>query len=99
MKATVLTYTWRVDGLPVGGSSRTLDTSWSARGTHRVNVTLSDGSQQDRHEWTVTVRPVGDGAVFDGTILAAVALFAMLVAALFALLLRLRRGRQRPPAP
>ena len=54
----VLTYSWRVDGVAVGGNASAFD-FLRAPGVHTVNVTVSDGSLATSREWAVTVSPPG----------------------------------------
>jgi glucose/arabinose dehydrogenase/chitodextrinase len=51
-----LTYTWSVDGVPAGVSSRQFDFAGREVGTFLVKVVVSDGSATVDFEWTVEVR-------------------------------------------
>ncbi len=50
-----LTYSWRVTGNPVPGTTDSIDFGRSEPATYVVNVTVSDGSLEDWFEWTVRV--------------------------------------------
>ncbi len=51
----MLTYVWRVDGLAEGGDSPFYNFSRNGVRTYRVNITVSDGSAEAWHEWSVEV--------------------------------------------
>ena len=52
--ADSLSYAWTIDGLEVAADGSSLDLAPS--GTHRLNVTVSDGEFAAWHEWTVRVQ-------------------------------------------
>ncbi len=95
----LLTYSWLVDGLSVGGSSSAYVFHGSSVGTHVVRVLVSDGRAEASIAWTIEVRtrpqpptghlePVGEG-LFD-QVLSASALVALGV---ILLIQNLRRRR------
>jgi len=52
----LLTYSWLVDGLAVGGSSSAYVFHGSSVGTHVVRVLVSDGRAEASFAWTIEVR-------------------------------------------
>ena len=52
----LLTYSWLVDGLSVGGSSSAYVFHGSSVGTHVVRVLVSDGRAEASFAWTIEVR-------------------------------------------
>jgi glucose/arabinose dehydrogenase len=91
-----LTYTWRVNGSPMGGNAPTFDFVGSALGTFSVNVTVTDGSSAVWREWTVSVAPPGPSPLESAwPILVLVA--AVLVAT--CILWYMRRGKRPDGAP
>src|SRR3989442_13512906 len=52
----LLTYSWLVDGLSVGGSSSAYVFHGSNVGTHVVRVLVSDGRAEASIAWTIEVR-------------------------------------------
>ena len=95
----LLTYSWLVDGLSVGGSSSAYVFHGSSVGTHVVRVLVSDGRAEASFAWTIEVRtrpqpptghlePVGEGLFVQ--VLSASALVALGV---ILLIQNLRRRR------
>ena len=95
----LLTYSWLVDGLAVGGSSSVYVFHASSVGTHVVRVLVSDGRAEASFAWTIEVRarpqpptghlePVGEGLFVQ--VLSASALVALGV---ILLIQNLRRRR------
>ena len=95
----LLTYSWLVDGLAVGGSSSAYVFHGSSVGTHVVRVLVSDGRAEASFAWTIEVRtrpqpptghlePVGEGLFVQ--VLSASALVALGV---ILLIQNLRRRR------
>ena len=95
----LLTYSWLVDGLSVGGSSSVYVFHGSNVGTHVVRVLVSDGRAEASFAWTIEVRarpqpptghlePVGEGLF--AQVLSASALVALGV---ILLIQNLRRRR------
>jgi PKD repeat protein len=92
----VLTYTWRVDGVVVGGND-TAYTFLRAPGNHAVNVTVSDGSLATWREWAVIVSAPGGGTT--ASALPWIAGVLLGVALLFLILFAWWRRRKREEAP
>ncbi len=90
----ILTYSWRVDGIPEGGDSAFYDFSREGVRTYRVNVTVSDGSAEVWREWSVEVTsrtpPPLDGVMW--LIPAIVIILAAFAIILFVLWRRRRRS-------
>jgi len=53
-----LNYTWTVDGSPAGQNSETFTYKPTSSGTHVIAVSVSDGEQAVKNEWSVTVKDV-----------------------------------------
>jgi len=96
----LLTYSWLVDGLSVGGSSSSYQFVGSNVGSHVIRVLVSDGSAEVSFGWTIEVRtrpqpptgnlePVGGGLFIQ--VLSASALVALGVIFL------IRNSRRRRP--
>jgi len=96
----LLTYSWLVDGLSVGGSSSAYVFHGSSVGTHVVRVLVSDGRAEASFAWTIEVRtrpqpptghlePVGAGLFVQ--VLSASALVA------FGVILLIQNLRRRRP--
>ena len=91
-----LAYTWRLDGLVVGGNADMFTFTSTAPGSHTVNVTVSDGSLAVSREWTVTVRnPSLLSSAWPFVLLA----FVVLAAVVLVWWMRRKRGSDQPPPP
>ena len=90
-----ITYTWTVDGVPVGGSSPSYEFVRDGTGTFVVKVVVSDGSASSDFQWVVEVRErtVPPPSNWSSTSIAIVgtAVGAPLVVLLFVAFLVLRR--------
>ncbi len=93
-----LTYTWTVNGVPVGGSSPSYEFVRNETGTFDVKVVVSDGSATADFQWVVEVRqrtaPGGSSWSLTSVAVIGIAVGVPLVVLLLvALMIRRRRSR------
>ncbi|HKZ47298.1 MAG TPA: PKD domain-containing protein, partial [Thermoplasmata archaeon] len=91
-----LTYLWRLDGVPVGGDSRSY-LFQRGIGPYRLNVTVSDGNLVAWREWEITVQGPPSPPPGEATPLAVAGIFFAVMAASVLLLLLWHRRRGREP--